>query len=921
MAKKEITTSKPTGLAITRDGQWFTIKWKIGSVDYNDGQQLQYHLSNQPKDKWTTVSIGRTTTSKSVQISKSNYYPTTSAKLTKVTFRIRGKREDFSTGTGDKKKDYTCSWSGWSTKEMTLEKPSKPSISAELDNQLTNVCRFTWNVNASSDNRKPYTSVEWQTRLAPKGSTVTDGSKLAWNSSKAGWGTGTSTSSSGTITRTEDTATLATGSFTRWVRVRARGVAGASEWVYSKHVYAKPYQAKITSASAKKVALTSYECKVTWTAASSAAHPIDSTTVQYAMEVPAAGVTCPDNATWTDANVSRDTSGKDTAVFKTERRLANDECLFVRVVTQHDSNVTYSVPKLVLKGALAGPSGLNVTTVDSTHRATITVTNNSQVSDSMLAVVYMPNKGSNLVVGIMPHGDTSITIQCPDWSSQSSFGFGVYAFVGTYKSSLLSSGVRVYTVTEKMTSSTITDGGDVPVAPTGVDAVIVDDETVKVDWNWNWSKATGAELSWADYENAWESTEQPEFYTVPDIYRSEWNIRNLELGKIWYIRIRFIVEETEGITYGPWSNTVQADLSYAPETPSLYLSDSVIKKDGKVTASWEYTSADGTQQSYAEICEATVGTNSITYGNIIAHTKTAHQVTIKASGVGWDNGETHNLCLRVTSASGKTSETWSDPVAVSIADPVTANISSTSLQNVVIVDDADEGTQRTVLSLTALPLSVTVTGAGNGGTTILAIERAADYHMERPDGAHVDGYEGETVFLFSQTGESAISVTKDALIGALDDGAQYRLVATVQDGFGQSASASMDFEVHWAHQAIIPEATVEIDEGAYVAKITPIAPTGAANDDVCDIYRLSADRPELIVKDGAFGSTYVDPYPAIGEFGGHRIVFKTANGDYITHDEQPAWIDLGEADDDILDIDYSIIDFDGNRLLLYYNVI
>ena len=86
-----------------------------------------------------------------------------------------------------------------------------------------------------------------------------------------------------------------------------------------------------------------------------------------------------------------------------------------------------------------------------------------------------------------------------------------------------------------------------------------------------------------------------------------------------------------------------------------------------------------------------------------------------------------------------------------------------------------------------------------------------------------------------------------------------------------------------------------------------------------DIYRLSADKPQLVVENGTWGTTYVDPYPTIGEFGGHRVVFKTDNGDYITALEHPAWVDLDETDGDILDLRYSVIDFDGNRLECDFN--
>ncbi len=80
-----------------------------------------------------------------------------------------------------------------------------------------------------------------------------------------------------------------------------------------------------------------------------------------------------------------------------------------------------------------------------------------------------------------------------------------------------------------------------------------------------------------------------------------------------------------------------------------------------------------------------------------------------------------------------------------------------------------------------------------------------------------------------------------------------------------------------------------------------------------DIYRLSSDGPELIVKGGEFGTTYIDPYPASG--GGYRFVDITGNGDY-TNDAGIAWIDV---DCDIILHDV-IIDFNDNRLTLPYNL-
>ena len=299
---------------------------------------------------------------------------------------------------------------------------------------------------------------------------------------------------------------------------------------------------------------------------------------------------------------------------------------------------------------------------------------------------------------------------------------------------------------------------------------------------------------------------------------------------------------------------------------------------------------------------------------VIAKAETTQQLSITMPT--WEAGYSHNLCVRVTSQSGRVS-LWSDTASIAVADPLSCSISASSLVETTLTED---GVTRTVWALTEMPMTATVTGAGDNGTTTLMIERAEDYHVFKPDETEFDGYEDETIASFTQTGEAEISCAVENLIGALNDGAKYRLVAIVQDDLNRSARDEIEFEVHWTHQAIVPTATAVIDTTSYVAKITPVAPTGTVAGDVCDIYRLSADRPELIVSGGTWGTTYVDPYPAIGEFGGHRVVFRSKEGDYVTANETPAWIDLNDADGDNFESDYSIIDFGGNQLLLYYNV-
>jgi hypothetical protein len=463
-----------------------------------------------------------------------------------------------------------------------------------------------------------------------------------------------------------------------------------------------------------------------------------------------------------------------------------------------------------------------------------------------------------------------------------------------------------------MTSRYLWDNGSVPQAPDNVTAGQTETEgEVMLTWDWTWSDADSAELSWSTNPNAWESTDAPETFEISNLHAAQWRVSGLETGQVWYFRVR-LGKSGENMTYGPYSDAVYVDLSSAPNVPVLQLSDPVIPQTGDVTASWNYMTTDGTQQAYAEVCTVTISGSTMTYGSVIARAKGEQHVTINAADQNWTTGQTYNLAVRVTSESNHVSA-WSDPVSVVIAEPVTCTISSTSLETVTLTD-ADNNT-RSVLSLTEMPLTVTVTGAGEGGTTALVIERLSTYILDRPDESQVSGYEGETIVIYSQSGAAEITIGRDILIGTLDDGAAYRLIATTSDSYGQSAQAYVDFEVHWSHQALEPNSVVEVVSNNIV-KLTPVAPTGTAAGDTCDIYRLSADKPVKIISGGAFGTVYVDPYPTIGKSGGYRFVFVTADGDYITANDTFAWHDV-EA---YVNMNATIIDFDGRRVILEYNM-
>lgn len=867
------TAKKQTGLSIDRKSMAFTCGWKKGET-YTK-QQFAYKLNS---GSWNSVSIGASTTSKKVSLDKNDCYPFANKKLTSFSFRVRA----------DAKNDKM---SDWVSKTLSLSAPAKPTLTVTPDDSQDNVTVFTWE--AADAEKKPLANIEYQTML------TTGNDQPDWNVASV------TKSISGSVTITETASAIQTGSHRRWVRVRSRGCAGASDWVVKSRSYSEPHAAQNVEARTN-IRSSGIQVTVDWSQFSDFAYPVDQTETQYVIGVPRAGMLPPTGGWETLSIINEGTTGSSGFI---DDVLEDDECLFIRIATTHLTKTVASDAIIAAYGNLADPEITNVVKNDTTFRATITATNHSSVPGSFLVVQYRTasSPGDVMTVGIIPSGSTSTTVQCPSWSGETAVEFGVYAAVGTYSQASRGDGASSYNVTSVMQSAgTIWEGGSVPQAASNVSVRATEiSGTVRVTWDWDWADADGAQIAWADHEDAWESTDEPEEYTLSNIQAGAWNVSGLELGKRWYFRVRLLSGTGDNAVAGSWSDMVSIDLSSAPSIPVLNLSQRYVTVNGSVAASWTYVSGDGTEQAFAEICEATIDGSGITYGNVIATTLTQQYTTLYAAELGWSQGETHYLCVRVVSSSGRRSDEWSDPVSVVVAAPVQVAITQTSL-----VQNEEED-----LELTALPMTVTVSGAGLGGVTSVVIARASAYYIDQPDERVFNGHEDETIAMISQIGNEQINITADDLIGQLNDGAPYTLIAMVQDEYGQSGQVSLNFKVNWTHKAVVPWGTAYFD--GTTAVIQPAMPAnGYAAGDVCDVYRLSADRPELIYSGLTFGTKLVDPYPTIGEFGGYRLVYRTFNNDYITADDEIAWFDIDMG----LDLIYSLIDFGDGQIEFLYDV-
>lgn len=897
-------TKKPTGLSISRNKNKFTTKWKQNGGDYGDGQQWQYAIGNGWKHhpNASNSDIGVKVTEKSISFTMADFYPVKTKKLTSFKFRVRGNKK--------KSGKENLGWSDWSNYGYEVMIPSTPSVSTETSSNKT---KFSWTVSTSDTNHRPFYRVSVYTALVERYNgdakdytgnwtritpdiTTHEGANVArngYNSTLGGF------KSSGYVEFTESSSKISGSSWTRMVKIVAQGCAGDAV-KYGKHVYSKAGEA-VQGDSEVNETSGGYSISVSWDTSYDKSRPIDYSILQWVITTPNSDLSCPYGVSWNDGAKTYDTGGGETARLDVDARVGYDECLYARVVTYYDDVPTNGAAILQVKGKLSPPSITVGNTSQPNATAQITISHGFVVDGTKVAIIYNKN-GSESIVGIAS-SSTTVTVKCPSWSEDDTVTFGARAILPRSITPHESGGVTTYTVSALMESDLIMQDGTVAQAPNGLILSRSEDDIV-VSWQNNWVDATGIELSWSDNQFAWESTDQPDTFEVDNPYLTSWRIAGLETGKAWYVRIRAFVEGQQNVkAYSPFTPTASINLSSAPTIPTLAVSRGVVPIGENVTASWEYASTDGTPQDEARIYNYASGEYTM-----IARSRTQEYIDLRFETAG-----VYQLCVEVISASGQTSGK-SPFINLTVAEPLTCTMTN-SLQDVTVEDD--DGEERVVRALIALPLTATVVGAGTGGTTSLTITRSAAYHLERPDESEIDGFAGETILSYSQTGNEQITIEYDDLIGSLDDGGLYTLTATVTDNIGQVASVSEDFEVMWARQAIVPEGEVIIDRENYAAIIKPIAPTGTIATDVCDIYRLSSDKPVLVYRGAIFGQKYVDPYPAIGENGGYRFVFRTADGDYTTSNNRLAFYDCY---DDTFSPVGTIINFAGETVVLRYDL-
>ena len=413
-----------------------------------------------------------------------------------------------------------------------------------------------------------------------------------------------------------------------------------------------------------------------------------------------------------------------------------------------------------------------------------------------------------------------------------------------------------------------------------------DGESAKVLMGWDadgQDDSTGTELSWADTEDAWRSTDPPDTFefewsdgsytdtsVTPSVtYRKSATItiKRLQPGQNVYIRARRYLDLNGVRSYGEYSNAKtqipSSEVTGEPESVSLSFPGFVARGESAL-ASW--TVGSTAEQTYWAIM--TAAGEVLLDGTGITNNAVVPFERIETFAV----NNALDVYLSVTTGGDPI---LSDVKTITIVEPPTLALAPLS-------------------TLTAQPMQFTLTS--NKAARIIASIIAQGASGQNAAGIY-EQFNGDTVWsanlqpLWTESSGTYSVTVQITEPQDFIDGAGYTLnVQAIDDETGlKSDEISSDFGVAWAHQAVAADNSTVVPNDYYDsdgihhmdATITVVAPSGAAQTDVYDIYRYTADGAVLIGSGYPAGYSVVDEYAPFGKEMDlyYRIVTRTVDGD------------------------------------------
>jgi hypothetical protein len=449
----------------------------------------------------------------------------------------------------------------------------------------------------------------------------------------------------------------------------------------------------------------------------------------------------------------------------------------------------------------------------------------------------------------------------------------------------------------------------------------VDGTSLKVVMGWNYygsdghrDDSNGTEVSWSKYEDAWHSTTPPSIYDLDDSLRDSSSqvpgktssaflvIRDLEEGIPYYIKARRYQDNVDNRIYA--LNYATAPAASYPISPTIeevgvhLTGPQYVKRGDGLTLTWTIDSdKEQVKWNLYRQWEEDGPTPQIRRQLVHRGNDQSGTAVLPAWRMRYLDSATFVVSVLIGS-------TWSesDPFTVIVADPPTLDV----LANVYF------GSQpiafQCISNSTNVDIISKIVACGTSSGT--------------PDGELVqvegDVLWSEKIRPTSWTPFDTRFMTSYTIPTKLPfvDGARYILACTVVDRTTglSSKTVSEQFAIDWDHKASPPDpdSTITTDIANRSVRVHPIAPSGAANTDVYDLYRVTNDSVDLIAEGQLFGIDAIDRYAPYSRTMGlmYRIATRTAEGDI-------QWADF------VYDMPVGVMCFDwsnGRHLELPYNI-
>lgn len=867
---------KPSSYSTSTHEMGMQVTWTVPSDAKYDKQYVRLRIKyadGTTKDRdWEEV--GAKATKKTIDIDWDNYLPAKSVKkVTSVVAQVRGKKDG--------------KYSDAASDSFSVTAPKDPqsvklTVDRDSDSKKTLKFKYAMHDGHEKTDHDITTYAHLKCRRKYKGDAASTAVEIV--NKKTDDRSGTYAVPETHVSQAWD---LTDKNMMVEFAMKEQGPGGDSGWKYKKFVFGPPHKPKSLSVykvgsnwfaswtqNLGKAEFNDYSGSDNWSW-----NPVDNAKVQYKDG---------DGSTsWSDCGKTSISSGTGTISMQCEINesgytIPADTKRIFRVMVGHgDDDEPYlwhaESDEKAYYGSLTSATPSEFTPGDETDENgnvnwPVKWTVNSEVEDAQTCVTVYYNDGSGTVMTY--YYDSNIT-EATIWApATAEFQITTVATGDVVDKN----GNAITTTSDVVDVTTVTLAGFsvARLSETGTDVQATWTLTVDGDWT-----GVGTELSWANMEDAWESTDQPDTYSITGSAQS-WRIAGLEAGETYWFRIRPILNKDEG-TYGAYSFYGPVTMSTAPLTPVLTASSPWIEPGDALTWSWTYASDDGSPQTGAVVSVSSSGGSSWEL-NAVGEEQS---VALSSDDTGRVSaGETLTGTVTVYNAS-TSAGIASESVAVSVVEAPAGTVTCSGVTSVEVETDDDDAT---IAALTSLPATVTVTRPDENCSASLSVVRLGGGVYETP-GGEAQRYAGETAWgceVEFGDGELAAEV-EIPYTARLDDGGSYQLVlTTTSEVTGLSGEATLPFRVLWSHQAVAPTLTAAPDASSLSVALYAINNDASsyASSDVLDIYRVTPSGVQKCGEGLSFETYYLDAYAPYGKSAcAYRAVCRTPEGD-------EAWADV-----------------------------